>query len=128
MARARMCAPRKCHPHCKPGRHVFTHEECVKGFENMQVALATDKPDLVCTYHGGHFAACLLKHKNPLFFVTRTLAHRVDKMEARDGQDAIKLAELKQGLAQLQEQARGATQRPTTRNRRRDSHDRKQKV
>jgi hypothetical protein len=125
--RAEKRATPKCHPHCKrlpdgTVRHVLTHEDSQKGFEAMKLALFESKPDLFCTYHGGHFAACMLKHKNPLFFAARSLQQRVNRMEAFGPKDKPKLAELKRGLARLVKQARSTTQRVTTRNRRRDSH------
>jgi hypothetical protein len=123
--RAEKLATPLCHPHCKRKRdgsvrHVLTHEEKQRGFENM-VTSAKWPPDLICTYHGCHFAGCMLKHKFPLYFAARTLKRKVDKMKPRGPEDRAKLAKLKRGVARLMKNARSETQRVTTRNRRRDS-------
>jgi hypothetical protein len=111
----------KCHPHCRrlrdgSVRHVFTREESQAGFWAAIESIVIRHPDAV-NGDGSHMARYFLRSRNPLWFATRSLRAKVDKMQARHPDDRKPLAELKRGLAQLEKQARGATQRATTRNR-----------
>jgi hypothetical protein len=97
----------KCHPHCKIGRHVFTHEECQRGYQNAILKLATEHPDWLCQ-HGAHFSHCLLRVKNPLWFEVRKLEGQVRKLEAKVGKQDAKLRSIKRELRKLK-QTKGIT-------------------
>jgi hypothetical protein len=92
---------RKCHPHCKPGRHVFTHEESVRGYENAKLKMMDEHPDWLCQ-HGAHYSHCLLRVKNPLWFEVRKLQGQLSKLTAKVGKQDKKLRSIKLQLRKLQ--------------------------
>lgn len=101
---------RRCHPHCKPGRHVFTRDECQDGFWAAIDSIVERYPDALDSA-GQHMALKFLKKRNPLFFEARKLRKRVCKMQAHNQQDASALRQLKAGVRKLERKARSATQR-----------------
>lgn len=101
----------RCHPHCKRGRHVFTTEECQRGFQSAIVSIVTRFPDAV-GQDGRHMACNFLKGKNPLFFEARKLEKKLDKIEAKQGQQDKQLKRMRAELALLKCQAKHANTKP----------------
>jgi hypothetical protein len=91
---------RKCHPHCKVGRHVFTHEESVRGYQAAILKLVEKHPDWVCQ-HGAHFSHCLLRVKNPLWFEVRKLEGQLKRLTAKVGKQDTKLRSIRKELRKL---------------------------
>jgi hypothetical protein len=93
-----------------PRRHVFTNEECARGYEQAKLKVNEQFPEARCQ-HGAALSHCLLRIKNPLYFEARRLEKQLTRLERNHKHDGAKLAGLRRELEALKIQAHKARQR-----------------
>lgn len=94
----------KCHAHCKRGRHVFTREECKRGYNKAKITVDRKYPDWKCQ-HGLALSHCLLRSVNPQAVVLREkvieLEQQVARIEENMGRATAKIRRIRRELTLL---------------------------